>query len=414
MNGLEIPFSLRFFIALGLAFLVGLERERSGIMHKGKVFAGVRTYSLIGVYGFGCAWLNHDGVAWALPMGMLSISALAIIGYLAKLKHGHVGWTSEVAALLTYIMGALTLMAEIWVPMALGIIGTFLLSEKSRIEEFVEHLDRTEFLAVVKFLVVTLIILPILPNQEYTEFLLNPNRIWRIVVLVSSLGFAGYFLLKKFGDRVGLWLSGILGGIVSSTAVSIAAGRMAQKSPDLGASALQASLLASSVMYLRILVLIWILKPEYVAQMWWQLVVLSGVGLALSFGVTAKPSAQPGENVQAPRNPFEIRPALVFAGLFVVLSLGTVMVTRLYGDAGLLALSGIIGVTDIDPFILSLVSQSQSYYTLMFAAIVLSMMSNTIAKGAYFAYLAKNVRRDSAWRYGLWAVLHIPIIWLIY
>ncbi|MDD3732407.1 MAG: MgtC/SapB family protein, partial [candidate division Zixibacteria bacterium] len=169
MEDIQLPLYLRFFIALGIAFLVGLERESSGHLTKGRVFAGVRTYSLIGVFGFGCAWLFHVGVPWVLPMGMISISSLAVIGYLAKLKEGHVGWTSEVAAILTFITGALCLLADIWVPLALGIVGTFLLSEKAKIEKYVESLDKAEFLAVIKFLLITLIIMPVLPDQEYTQ-----------------------------------------------------------------------------------------------------------------------------------------------------------------------------------------------------------------------------------------------------
>ena len=196
MEDITLPYSLRFFIALGLSLLIGLERERSGFISKGKVFAGVRTYSLIGVYGFGCAWLVSLDVPWALPMGMLTLGALALVGYLAKLKTGHVGWTSEVAAMLTFIMGALCLKADIWLPMALGIIGTFLLSEKAKLESYVERLDQAEFLAVIKFLLVTLIIMPVLPNQSYTEFKLNPRHIWQIVVLVSAIGFGGYLLTR--------------------------------------------------------------------------------------------------------------------------------------------------------------------------------------------------------------------------
>ncbi len=107
MNELSLSIQLRFLIALGLSFLIGLERESSGFATKGRVFAGVRTYSLIGVYGFACGWLVSINQPLALPVGMLSLTALAIVGYLAKLKSDFVGWTSEVAALLTFVMGAL-------------------------------------------------------------------------------------------------------------------------------------------------------------------------------------------------------------------------------------------------------------------------------------------------------------------
>jgi uncharacterized membrane protein (DUF4010 family) len=176
MNELDWPAHLRFFLALALSFLVGLERESSSLISKGRVFAGVRTYALIGVFGFACACLSRLEISWAVPVGALVVTSLALVGYLAKLKEGFVGWTSEVAAVITFVMGALCLLSEVWLPMALGISITFLLSEKSKVEKFVVHLDQTEFLAVVRFLIITVIILPVLPDQAYTEFRLNPQR----------------------------------------------------------------------------------------------------------------------------------------------------------------------------------------------------------------------------------------------
>lgn len=412
MDDLSLPIHLRFVIALGLSLLIGLERESSSHTTKGRVYAGVRTYSLIGVYGFACGWLVSIDVLIALPVGMLSLTALAVVGYLAKLKSDFVGWTSEVAALLTFVMGALCLLTDIWVPLALGIVGTFLLSEKAMFEHYVERLNKAEFLAVVKFMLITLIVLPVLPDIEYTEFSLNPRKIWQIVVLVSTVGFAGYFLTKKFGDRAGLWLSGLLGGIVSSTAVSVAAGRIAQQSPERSVNALQSTVLASSIMYLRILALIWFIKPQFARSVWLQLVLLAVVGFLLSFHREPRGEESQQTTLQTPRNPFEIRPALIFATLFVLLSVVTILVKEAYGSTGLFALAGLTGVTDIDPFILSVVSHASLVQSMAISAIIISMMSNTVVKGIYFGYMARDVRQSTAWRFGLWAILHVPVLFI--
>jgi len=415
----DLPFQLRFVMALLLGFLVGLERESVGIKKGSRGYAGVRTYSLIALFGFGCAWLQKIGVVWALPVGLASLTALALVGYLSKSREGHIGWTSEVAALLTFVMGGLSLLADIWLPMALGVIGTFLLSEKSELEKQVERLDQVEFLAVLKFLIVSVIILPVLPNKEFapfeietTPFLINPRKVWLIVVMVSSIGFAGYFLSKKFGSKAGLWLSGLLGGIVSSTAVSVAAGRIAQRSPEQRASALQASLLASSVMYPRILALIWFIQPSIARLFWWKLLALSaaGVVLALYIRKTQVEAGREAAPVQPSHNPFEIKPALVFAFLFLVLSVGTAFVRVIYGDKGLLTLSAVIGITDIDPFILSLISHAKSLENLVVPAVLIAMMSNTIVKGIYFGALSKESRMAAGWRYGILAACHLPLI----
>jgi len=412
MSSFEWSNELRFIVALALGFLIGLERESASTEHKGKTFAGVRTYTIISLLGFGCGWLFHINVTMAIPVGMISVAALIVMEYVGKLKEGRVGWTSEVSALLTFIIGALSLLADVWVAMALGITTTFLLSEKAELESYVEKLNKSEFLAVLKFLIVTLIILPALPDKDYTQFNLNPTHIWQIVIMVSTIGFIGYFLMKKFGGKVGLWVSGLMGGMVSSTAVSIAVGRIAKNNPEQGNNALQASILASSIMYLRILAIIWIINPGIIHELWWKLVILTIIGVIIAF--TIKPAAQkPGQHqVSTLQNPFEIKPAIIFAALFVLLSVITILVKKFLGNAGLIILSAVVGVTDIDPFILSLVRQSQPIEHIIVSAIIVAMMSNTIIKAIYFAVQAKNQQKKTYILYGIWALLHIPIILL--
>ncbi len=410
MNTFEWTFELRFAVALALGFLVGLERESASSDRKFQYFAGVRTYTIISLYGFGCGWLHHINVGLALPIGMISVTALAVVGYLAKLKEGRIGSTSEVAALLTFIIGALTMLTDVWVAMSLGIISTILLSEKADLENFVERLDKSEFLAVLKFLLVTVIILPVLPNQEYSQFKLNPTRIWQIVIMVSTIGFVGYFLTKKLGSKLGLWLSGLLGGIASSTAVAIATARIAKRHPGESANALEASILASSIMYLRILVLIWLINPIFIQFLWWKLVLLSIIGGLMVIGIKYKKISEDDTPVTTLQNPFEIRPAMMFAVFFVGLSVITILSQKAFGSVGLLVLSAITGVADIDPFILSLVHQTVSVERVFVSAIIIAAMSNTIMKGIYFAAISKQLQKATLLRYGVWAALHIPLV----
>ncbi|RJP22212.1 MAG: DUF4010 domain-containing protein [Candidatus Omnitrophota bacterium] len=412
MNEFEWTLQLRFIIALALGFLIGLERENSRVEKTKRLYAGVRTHALISLFGFGCGWMAQIQTPLALPVGLLSVAALCVVSYLAKTKEGRVGWTSEIAALLTFVMGALCVLSDIWLPASLGVISTLLLSEKAEIERHVERLNKSEFLAITRFLLVTIIILPLLPNENYTQFHLNPARIWKIVIMVSTIGFVGYFLSKKFGDQMGLWLSGLLGGIVSSTAVSVAVGRLAQKKPERGREALQASLIAGSVMYLRILILIWIINPAFVAPLWQRLVFLSFIGLVLALSLKTSDSPSVHTPISTLQNPFEIVPALLFAFLFVALSIITVLVKQSFSERGLLALSVIVGATDIDPFLLSLVNGEAPVSSVMIAAIMIAMMSNTFMKGLYFGSLAKETRHMTYWRYGLWTLLHLPLVFL--
>ena len=301
---MEWSYPLRLVVALGLGILVGLERESTKIEHHKLVFGGVRTHPLISLFGFGSAWLSEAGLTFALPAGLIALGVLAGVSYWAKIGRQQFGVTSEVSGFLTFVTGALAFLVDIWAAVALGVINAFLLSEKSRLESFVERLDKTEFLAVLKFLIVTAIILPVVPDQAFTQFSLNPSKIWRIVVLVSSIGFVGYFLRRKFGPRVGLWLSGLLGGVVSSTALTIAVGRLAQREGGRSREALQAALLAASVMYLRLLVLIWILGPETLALLWWKLIALSLVGIGLALSVRPESDTGAGERTPGASEPF--------------------------------------------------------------------------------------------------------------
>jgi len=207
-------------------------------------------------------------------------------------------------------------------------------------------------------------------------------------------------------------MSGILGGIVTSTAVTLSLGRMARNNPARGNNALQATLLASSVTYLRMLVLIWFINGSFLPNLWYRLVILAGIGVILSLRMLHKEPSSSGSEIPELQNPFEIRPAIGFALLFVILSVVTGFVKSTVGNSGLIALSAIVGISDITPFILSLVQGSDGTLHILTSAIILAMMSNTIAKAIYFWSLSSITRKETALRYSIYALLHIPfIIW---
>ena len=408
---IEWTVQLRFIVALALGFLVGLERESIKVDQK-LVFGGVRTHPIISLFGFGCAWLYQIGATAMLPVGLIAIATLTGIAYVAKIRVDRFGTTSEVSALLTFITGALALLVDVWIAMALGVLNTMLLSEKAMLESYVERLSKVEFLATVKFILVTVIILPVLPNHEFTQFHINPFKIWQIVIIVSTLGFVGYLLEKKFGSKLGLWMSGIFGGIVSSTAVTLSVGRMARNNHARGSTALQATLLASSVTYLRTLALIWFINGSFLPNLWLRFVFLSLVGVVLSIRMFKKESRALESEMPELQNPFEIRPAIGFALLFILLSVLTGLVKSTMGNSGLLGLAAIVGVSDITPFILSIVQGSDGSMHIFTSAIILALMSNTVAKGIYFGSLSPTTRKETALKYSIYALLHIPfIIW---
>ena len=408
----EWPVGVRLVLALALGFLVGLERESARTDNRRLVFGGVRTFPIVSLLGFACAWLHQLDVNWILPVGLLSILVLGAVSYAGKLREGRLGATSEVAALLTFLVGAMTLLTDIRLATALGVINTILLSEKATLETFVERVDKVEFLATLRFLLVTFIIYPVLPNTEFTAYHLNPAHIWQMVILVSSIGFVGYFLVKKFGPRAGLWLSGLLGGIVSSTAVSVAMGRMVQHQPGRAVEALQAALLAGSMMYLRVLVLIGLFNFALAEALAWRLAALGLLGLLLAASTSGRKleTALSEERPTPVHNPFELRPALIFAVLFVALTVLTDVAKAHFGHAGICSLAGLSGLVDVDPFILSLVQHPVATSPLIRQVILVALLSNTVMKGVYFGVLAQPVRRGTLLRYLLWAAAHLPLL----
>ncbi|MEI8121227.1 MAG: MgtC/SapB family protein [bacterium] len=413
MNSMfEWSLGLRFLVALAVGFLIGLERESGRKERAQFFFGGVRTFPMVSVLGFSCAWLAAHGNPMMLPAGLVAVTALACVAYLEKIKAGRFGATSEVSALVTYAVGVLAATADVRFPIAIGVINTILLSEKTVLEKYVEQLDRTEFLATLKFLLVTVVIYPALPNVNYTAYDLNPARIWQIVVLVSAIGFVGYILSRKVGPGVGVPLSGLLGGIVSSTAVSVATGRLARERPEQAGAALQATLLASSVMFLRLIVLVAVFGGGLSPGLNWRLGLLCVTGLILALTVRKDPAGSGvPEALPSISNPVDIRVALLFALLFVGLKVATGVVHTQFGQLGVLGLGTVSGLVDVDPFVLS-VAQGALSGRLAIQALLVAVMVNTLAKGLYFASISGRNRFPVLWRYGLWVACHVPLMWV--
>lgn len=396
----------------GLGLLVGRERERHAAASFAPNAAGIRTHVLLSLCGFVAAWLAQHSSPVILPATLLVVGSWSALAYVFKARQAHYGLTSEVAMLLTFLTGACALVAPLWLAAAIALTNTLVLSEKNLLEQHVLLLDRRDFLAALKFLIVAAVIFPALPDQPFTPFALNPRHIWKVVVLVSSIGYAGYLLSQRLGTVAGLWLSALLGGLVSSTAVTVALGRAAQQDPQQRLPALQASLFAGAVSYLRIFILIWLLHPATLSALWWQLSALAFIGLLLALFSRTAHCSSAGSSIQPLQNPFDLPPALMFAAAYTGLTLLTQLVRKALGPSALYILAALVGVTDITPFALSLIHRGDPLDHLASQAIILALFSNTIMKAAYFIVLVPAARSATAWRYALWAVAHLPFLFL--
>ncbi|MBX9854835.1 MAG: DUF4010 domain-containing protein [Gemmatimonadaceae bacterium] len=416
---------LRLLLALGLGLVVGLERETAKSVRGRLVFGGIRTEPLLALLGFAAACLQLMGVPFAVPAGFGAVAFLAALSYATKLRTHHPerspGVSSELSGLLTFVVGALALLAEPWLAAALGIGNALLLSEKARLAALVRRLEKQEFLAALRFVLVTFIVLPILPDRSYPPFALNPADVWQLVILVASIGFVGYVLTRRLGERRGLTLVGLVGGLLSSTVLTVSMARRARAVPAIAADALRAAVLAASVMYVRLLTFAALLDARVLPALSWRLALLGAIGAALApqwerhgvqpstedtVGTFSTPSPRPA----SPRNPFELGPALAFAAVFVLLSVGTATVRARAGSTGVMAVAAVAGAVEVDPFILAMLRAPDAPVTQVVAAILIATLTNTVAKGAYFAALVPARRRAATWRYGVWALAHVPLL----
>ena len=278
----------RFGIALFIGILVGLQREYSydeDQKPEEKAFAGVRTFALLGLVGctaaFGAELLNSPWVFIGIvfPMG-----GLIAIAYFVTASRGSIGMTTETAAFITILAGALAYWEQQALAVALGVITTALLSLKLELHRFVERISREDIVATLKFAIITAIILPVLPNQSFFAApfdVLNPYKIWLMVVLISGIGFLGYILVKIVGSQHGIGLTGFLGGLVSSTAVTLTFSQRSQKEDQLAKPFALAITISWTVMFVRVLVEVGITNLPLLGIVWLPIVAAGGVGAGL-------------------------------------------------------------------------------------------------------------------------------------
>jgi len=410
----ELDLALRFGSALAIGLLVGMQREHSQGGRKQRLFAGVRTFPLLALVGATGGLLSELSASpWSLVAVMVAMGALIVQAYAVHTRGGRVGATTEVAAFLTLLSGALCYYGLYGLAAALAVAMTTLLTLKVEMHGFVQRLAREDLFAVLKFAVITAVILPVLPNRDLGPEplnVLNPQRIWLMVVFISGIGFLGYVLIKALGARVGLILSGLLGGLVSSTAVTASlAQRSRTQSLDSGTAGLYSAAIAVSwtTMFLRVLLVVLVIAPALARLLWIPFLAATLVGLAYGALALRRGAGTPAQEI-AHSNPFELMPALQF-GLLYALILVVARAAQVYlGDAGVYLSSAAAGLVDLNAISLSLAEMSAAGSvgtTLAAQGLVLAAITNTLVKGGIVLSAgAPGLRR------ALWPVLALMVL----
>ena len=348
-NGIEaVP---QFLTSLAIGLLIGLERERNP-----SAKAGLRTFALVAIFGTLIAMLSSKIESpWLLIAGLLVVGLMIVAAYFNQPGEDHDPGTTTVAALLLcYALGALVWYGQARLAIMLAITTTTLLYFKPELRGMTQRLTRRDLVSILQFLVLTFIILPILPNENYGPYgAFNPYQVWLMVVLISGLSLAGYVALHWGGNRYGPALLGFLGGIVSSTATTLAYARHGRDNESMLHLSAAIILIASQVVMLRLLVISTLIAPAVLSK----LLLPMGTGLLFGIIVTLLGWKKLHSIADLPKptssNPTEIPAALGFALMYVVILLGAAWLSDLAGNKGLYAVAAISGLTDVDAITLS-------------------------------------------------------------
>ena len=415
------PEAFKIVLVLFLSFLLGLEREEHKVAGHYS-FGGVRTFPLIGLIGYSIALISGTQML-PLTIGFLVIAGFLLLSYWHKLctpqTSGQVaGVTTEMSGLATFLVGALICTDHVWIATTLAVASLLLLDLKVALEKLATTVAPNEILTFAKFLLLSGVILPALPNQEFGPFHINPFKTWLVVVAISTISYASYVLQKVTKGQGGIVLAALLGGAYSSTVTTVVMAKRAAREnhPHLFAGGM---LIACGVMYLRLAALLALFNRQLMAVLLVPFLSLAGAALVGGWLWSRRKDQSPDELQREydPKNPLELLTAFMFAGLFLAMLVITQLAVTYLGKGGVDTLAAIMGVSDVDPFIMGLTQAAGKLTPVNVAAgaILIAAASNNIVKGIYAYSLAdrKTGVQGLLLLAGLAAAGLIPLVWFV-
>jgi uncharacterized membrane protein (DUF4010 family) len=412
------PDGTKILLVLFLSFLIGLEREERKAKEEEYTFGGVRTFPLIGLMGYALALLS-GGHLVPVTTGFVVIAGFLLLSYWHKLASSNIaGVTTEMSGLTTYVVGALVYFGHFWIATTLAVASTLLLELKAGLESLTKRIPPDEILTFTKFLLLSAVILPILPNSEFGPFHINPFRTWLVVVAVSAVSYGSYVLQRLTKGHGGVILAAILGGAYSSTVTTVVLAKRAsgQERSHLFSGGI---LVASGIMYLRLVALLGLFNHRLMLMLAPSFLVLAGLAIGAGWLWSHRPdvSSEKVEREFEPKNPLELGAALLFAVLFLAMLVLTQLAVVHLGHGGVYGLAGIMGVSDVDPFILGMTQAAGSITPLQVASasVLIAAASNNFIKGIYaYAFSSRRTGRESLLLLiGLGVAGLVPLLWLL-
>ncbi len=389
---LDLELLSRLITALGMGMLIGLERgwhERHEEQGHGAKIAGTRTFGGIALLGaISAVFAGEQPVL--LGLIFISLTGLIVTAHvLATRADKDFGITTAVAALVTFALGTAAILVDLEIPAAVAVLLVTLLSMRQQLHYSETHIEARELHATFRLLLISLVILPVLPNQGMGPWqALNPYQLWWMVVLITGLSWAGYFGSKWIGPSRGLLLTGALGGLASSTAVTLQFSRTAQQHPELTRPLAAGILISATIMFPRLLLIATVVHPPLITWLLPQLALMMLTCLTAAIWILLHDGTRPITPAETAlpnlQNPFELRMALGFTALLAGLVLLSHALRIWWGEAGIVMLAGVSGLADTDAITLTLAQMTNNAEllpALASAAITLAIVVNTLVKG---------------------------------
>lgn len=375
---------LPLLVSLALGLLVGFQREWTS-----PHVAGLRTFAFITLLGTLTALLApHMGVAgsWMIAAGLLAVTSMLLIRYVLKFRGGDdAGLTTVMAALVMYLVGVSLVLVGMTAGVMIGGVVAVLLHWKKPMHHFVQRIGEQEIRAIIQVVLIGLVILPLLPDRAYGPYqVLNPFKIWLMVVLICGVSVAGYIVHKFLGERAGTVLGGVLGGVISSTATTVSYARRTRQIPESADIAAVVLMIASCIVFVRVLFEVAVVAPSILPRVAAPILAMMGVMVLIAAGAYVFTGRQ-RHQVELSGDPADLKTAMVFGVVYALVLFGVAVAKQHIGDQGLYAVAVLSGMTDMDAITLSTAKMIQSQQVdteVGWRMIMIGAMSNLAFKAA--------------------------------
>lgn len=386
ISALNSELLIGLLISMGIGFLIGLERQFSKEANeKEEQFAGVRTHTMVAIFGFLSAFLASQFGGWLFGVALSGMFILVIVSYIQISRTpGNRGGTSEIASIITYLLGSLVFLQHILFALIIMVVVLLLLVFKPSLHGFIKKLTREELHAIILFVIMSALVIPFLPDTNFGPYdLWNLQEIWKMVVLVSGTSLVGYMIAKVLGNK-GTLLAGIVGGLVSSTSVALTFSRRSKLSSSAASSFYYAMgiISACTIMFPRILFEVYVVNRQLAQQLWLPVILVSLAGFGAAFFIYKFKKGKADAESLPLKNPLDLGTAIKFALFFAAIQWLVQFSSEQFGNNGTYIAGAISGITDVDAITLSMakMAHGSAQSDLAINTILIAALSNTLVK----------------------------------